>query len=727
MLLLALGSVAGAQQEPIAPAAALRHLRALTDDVARAGDEELVAAMRSLLVALGDDEAALAKLEPSWRKALEEKPLEPAERDKLVRKLREEARSLARGLPALDEASRPALARAILVLDAQDAAAQTALGNAQDEHGAWMTPERASWKLGAARASALMAEARRLPLAIERRESGNPALVELYGHANQVGTRSIDVHSTIAPERLERVLSQALRACAFSYGLLSGEVRLPPQLRPRDFVLLETNADYRRALDEALEAGGIGPADQQRALELDLGSFIDRRGWRTVRFGAEANHSALILSDLDGDWIGIHAQPCLQAGHANWIALNFLGTSIPGVAWIESRGGSGTGTVAKREEDFYRQSLVRCARRSLYGCRAWMVRQVRAGKDPPWSQAMVDHQGKIVDEDLFKTTLVCQMLQEEGRLWPLLEATRRQPASKMSTMLGEPLADVEARWERWLLPEGTGIVQRLAGAPVDGADDPRALAALAAVNRARSAALAGQQPEIESVELDPELGHAAALHAAFLARNPDLKSKWPDVHEEYVDREGSSPEGTLAGLRSVISFERTPEEAVEGWLGTFYHRLPLLHPGLFGIGYGEHGDVIVLDTGSLVLDPWKDHVVLWPVPDARNVPRAFELEIPNPLPGVDLTGAGYPVTVQLFFREPGDSFELAMELFEGGEDSKNAVPCWFLTPEAPRFPDLAPENAWCLIAEKKLKTGTRYTVRARWREQTRTWSFTTGS
>jgi hypothetical protein len=275
---------------------------------------------------------------------------------------------------------------------------------------------------------------------------------------------------------------------------------------------------------------------------------------------------------------------------------------------------------------------------------------------------------------------------------------------------------------------GSGIAQRLVGGQAPTAADPRATAARTALFRARTAALEDQQPEIQTLELDPELSRAAAAHAAYLVRNPEQQTRWPDAHEEYADRPGFSPAGAMAASRSVIAFRVAPEKAVQDWLGSFYHRLPLLHPGLFGIGWGEDEGVMVLDASSLVVDLWKDHEVLWPAPDALAVPRAFAPEIPNPLPGVELADLGYPITVQLFFRDQRAKVAMEMALFEGADLApETSVPCWYLTPDAPRFANLAPENAWCLIPEKTLKARTRYTVHASWGSRTCTWASRPGA
>jgi hypothetical protein len=168
-------------------------------------------------------------------------------------------------------------------------------------------------------------------------------------------------------------------------------------------------------------------------------------------------------------------------------------------------------------------------------------------------------------------------------------------------VLGRKLEEVEARWRAWLLPETTvGLVQRL---------ERKAMAGLRATDPAerrsrRCCAHAGSRskslrPRSAPSPSSPELSQAAAMHARYLVLHPEQQTAWPAAHEEYPDQQGFSPKGAQAGLRSVIHFHQKPAQAIEGWLGTFYHRLPLLDPGLFGLGYAESDGVIVMDVGSL--------------------------------------------------------------------------------------------------------------------------------
>ena len=718
-------------QAPAAPEAPLvssvlrTKWRTVTTEAAKTGDGLLVEHLRGVLVELGDPPAELARLAVSWKRALAAARPGRTARAELARRIERELPALASELARLEGERRLALARCLLTLDAGQPEANAALGRERDDEGEWLTPEARAWREGGRRLAALEREARALAFDCEEEESTNATLLALGG-GRALRACGVELHSTLPPATLERVLTQTLRAMSFSHALAGGPLE-PAPVTGR-FVLLDTEAAFERALEESLGAHGINPALADVVRRQRFRSYHDARGWRTVRWRPEAEFAAILLWDLSPAWLGIDTQPCLTSGHLNLVCLRLLGTSVPHVAWMETSTADGAERSSSGMRDVVRESLWRCARRSFIGCRSWLVRAVRAGTDPSWTRAMVDHGGKITGEALLKTTLACQLLHVEGRFHELCEETRAQrdvPAA-MERALGETLPAFEARWRRWLDPERPpSVLERLAADAEPAGETPFA-AALLALSQARANAHKGTVLEIPLVEHDEELARGAAAHARYLALNPEQRSAWPAAHEEYPGRPGYDVEGARAGANALISLESTPELAVQRWLATFYHRLPLLHPGLFGVGFAREAGVVVADVNSLVLDPWADHVALWPMPDALDVPRAFEPELPNPVPGSDMATLGYPVTVQLFFVEDVEHVTLELELWTGAPEGGKRVRCHVLSPDAQLFPELAPHLAWGLIPEQALAPRTSYTAVARWLGKTRTWSFTTG-
>jgi uncharacterized protein YkwD len=117
-------------------------------------------------------------------------------------------------------------------------------------------------------------------------------------------------------------------------------------------------------------------------------------------------------------------------------------------------------------------------------------------------------------------------------------------------------------------------------------------------NRARG--LAG----LTKLTYDDKLSSGCRAHALYVMKNfnhPRVAGL--GVHEEDPRLPGATPAGARAGKAGIIAIIHDPQEAVETWLATLYHRVPLLDPRLKRLGCGlaqhpMHGWVAVLDTGS---------------------------------------------------------------------------------------------------------------------------------
>jgi len=508
-------------------------------------------------------------------------------------------------------------------------------------------------------------------------------------------------------------------------------MEVPPLQRPVTAVLLGSGALYGAAVKEALASGGVEPA--RRALVEKVRSFVDRRGHVLVSSPFESDVMACVLYHVWDEQVyrtyGDSVAPALEAGHLNWILLTCLGTSLPGIAWTEEKETKkpGGGTTSDRPiETVERELLFRLARGGIAGTRAWMTWLARRREDPAWSRCFVDHVGKLEGPDLAKTTMVVEFLQEAELLENVIGATRSTPtaADAYEKVLGQKLGEFEVRWRDWLLPGEPGLADRVDGAGTKVAASPADRALLDRLDRMRNAAMYDRDRErLVPLSLDPDLTAGCRLHAKYLAKHPEQAAAWPDAHEEYSDREGFTAEGARAGGASVIApGVRSADEAVDGWMATFYHRLPLLDPGLVRIGFGLEGGNAVLDSGSLVAPMDIGTWCVWPPPGARDVPRRFAPELPNPVPGADQAAWGHPVTVQFFGwdEEP----PVAVRLSLGGKP----VDCHVSTPREPSNPELAPDGVWCLIPKQTLQPGATYTVVVDRMPQLERfeWTFTTG-
>ncbi len=243
----------------------------------------------------------------------------------------------------------------------------------------------------------------------------------------------------------------------------------------------------------------------------------------------------------------------------------------------------------------------------------------------------------------------------------------------------------------------------LSALPAAGAEEQ---AARAAVNRYRAAA--GLAP----VEFDPRLIAAAALQANYLVRNPGQVEV--DAHRQVQTAPGytaETPGGRAryyaydGGVAEVINFTRRAEDAVDGWMDTLYHRIPLIHPGMTEMGYAVAGGG-PLSANVAVLGPFgaADQVVRWPAPGATDVPPLWEgLESPDPLalyPGVQRP-VGYPIT--LTFGSRPVSLRLLDWRMTGPDGPVQLLPY-----DPVRDPEL--EDTVAVIPARPLQPNARYTV-----------------
>jgi hypothetical protein len=762
-LLLALLAVAaarrgggGAADGALIGKADFAHLESHAKDLAAKGCAAETAVVLDVLVRVGDDGAALAKTRDACSKSLAKTktPAAGAAVASLAHSIHGTAGDLCKQLAALGVKDSTTLAEEILRLDDDQPLAHEALGQTFEKAadpsskskgdpkaGAWLTPEQQRVLARRRDINAAILKARKLEIPLEvgvsdfaplRALDPSPMTVVRFG--------DLQFHSTMGPEQLQRVVRRGLQALALSKFLRGLDVDVPATLRKtkRTYVMLTSKALYDHAIDVAVAAKGILPADA--AASRAQGGYIDRRGFYLENSLSEVENYCFLVLVLGQTYFyddDPPPQPCLIKGHLNWLCLSFFGSALPGIVFnpkLEVRRGDAT-TSDRAQDALEEKRAQEVADAGISGARRWMVFKAARGEDPPWANSFVDDIAQLVDFDLVKSTFVVEYLQELSTFDELLHKTAMKSGDKRSrkeqieARFEGGLPAFEARFHAWLLPREAAVVQRLAKPPAPAEkttkDEQAALAALDRVRRATwDVALYG---EFEPMQIDRELSTSCGAHAHYLRLHPAQLEKWPDAHEEYPDQEGFSSEGCWAGMHSVIApGVAGADEAVAGWMGTFYHRLPLLEPGLKRIGYAFEERVAVLDSDSLVVPDKYEGCVLWPARDLKDVPTRFTPggELPHPVPGVDEREFGYPITLQTTRK----NVEIELVLTKGPKRDGPVVPGHVSTPAHPTNPDLAPTGAFGLLPKARLEPRTTYTVTARFADGAASlvWSFTTG-
>jgi hypothetical protein len=710
--------------------ALLTGLDSAARSLAKAAREEELADLLEVLRALGMPEDKCARLQQSCAAECEKaraKP-SPAAATDAAKRMKSAAKQLLGALPQQPEAARPALAEIVLRLDDTHAEAHRLVGN--EQVGAeWLTGDERRCRARRAQIDTALRQVRRLEIPIAVGASQHPLLIETCGAPGiQLVWRNLTVHTTWTAEKATRALREALRGVALSSFLQGGalEPRAPEQ--PQVWLWLGSQKHYASYVDTAAARGRLKPVLATGVREMDAFHHVDE-GLCVVGGMTESKVAATLLTYFSPGLHGVQAS--LRAGHMNWVSKAVFGVPIPALAWIEIKetrsGAAGQTRLESEAERVEREEALRLAEAGLVGCRSYMAFLARRHEDPPWRATMLENFGEIRGPELLKATSVIEFVQELSLLAPLVAATAggdfAQHEAAYAKGVGEPLGKFEARWRTWILGPRRGLVQQLGLTTQPIAPD--AAAALAYLDALRAAALGAARLPLRPVQLDVELSAGARLHALYLNRNPEQLRAWPDAHEEYFDRPGFTSAGAWAGANSVIAPGcRDPRQALEAWMGTFYHRLPLLDPGLMRIGWGFDNGVAVLDSNSLCAPMDYRWQVAWPYDGMIDVPTRFVPELPNPVPGADQREFGYPITLQVGRQElEFEGLEIELQLFDGD----TPVDCHVSTPARPSNVEIAPKGAHCLIPKQPLRAGRIYRVEARWVGAARAmkWTFST--
>lgn len=176
----------------------------------------------------------------------------------------------------------------------------------------------------------------------------------------------------------------------------------------------------------------------------------------------------------------------------------------------------------------------------------------------------------------------------------------------------------------------------------------------------------------------------------------------------------------------VMAFSGSPQGAIQGWLETVYHRLPLVDPRtkLMGYGQADNGSARteVMNTSPRGAKP-TDPVVVYPWPGEQGVPRSWSgNEGPQPPP----PPTGYPSGPVITARMPTKTTFTSHQLLDADDEP---VPHVFL--DANNDPNMAAfdANAIAMYAHDPLPAAARFTVvltfDADGAEQVLRWQFET--
>jgi phosphotransferase system IIB component len=629
-----------------------------------------------------------------------------------------------------DEEAKKDLARNILRLDGECAPAHAVLGH-EKVGKSWVNSAFKDMRVRRGEILAKTQEAKKLEVDMETEENVDDEYIEKACgvKATIVRRGQIELRTNFSVEKSQRMMREFHRANALGYWIRrGGELKLPSvSNRPgqgRFVVICIDSRDQYKKYAAAVAAEGKMHDDDAKLLErpnTDLASFNFKGDGAPrvllAQWEATATCALMVWTANMADKI----RTPLSVGHLNWLALTCLGTTLPNYV-IKEGAGKGYGDTKVAGEDREREELMRLAKSGIAGSRTWMQFLAERGEDPSFGNSLVESFGEIQGNDLHKCTSIVEFMMEAGTFYDpiykkLSTKAEGSPVSLYTAAMGMPFGELETKWREWLLGSRPGVAERIDKENLN-AWPKDALLVLAYMNEIRENSFKGKIEGVWKLKFDADLSEPCALHAHYLTLNPDQK-KWPDAHEEYADREGYTVEGTWAGLHSVIAWGGIEDykESIDLWMGSFYHRLPLIDPGVLRLGWGQEDIWWVMDMSSLAAPYDKPYTVVYPYDGQKDVPTAFvgnEFPDPVPEPGVDVNEAevlGYPITIQTNpVDEKGEIVDIRMKLMEGDKE----VECHFSSPTKPSNPESAPAGAWCLLPKKALKPKTEYRVVADW-------------
>jgi tetratricopeptide (TPR) repeat protein len=235
-----------------------------------------------------------------------------------------------------------------------------------------------------------------------------------------------------------------------------------------------------------------------------------------------------------------------------------------------------------------------------------------------------------------------------------------------------------------------------------------------------------QKVSLPVLREDRSLAAAAEAHAYYVLFNwGNSKLAGLGIHSEDPSLPGFSGQNSAerdrhfgyAGFQSaeVLNHTGTSTAAVQVWIDSVYHRLPLIGRESSGIGYGEAQvgtlAVNVMDFGvgaAESADP-----IVFPYQDQTDVPAGFVgNEVPDPAPNARYP-VGYPITIAA-----GGADSLSITSASVTPAGGAAVP---VIVDQPGKLDLD-QNEAAILPQTPLTPGTVYTVRVRGLLDGRPWS-----
>lgn len=271
----------------------------------------------------------------------------------------------------------------------------------------------------------------------------------------------------------------------------------------------------------------------------------------------------------------------------------------------------------------------------------------------------------------------------------------------------------------------TSTIVEVAGPPLGDPGPPPAASTpegqvLALVNEFR------RRAGVPPVVYDNTLSQGCREHANYMVLNRGTHAMYHlNAHHQDPKLPGATAAGAECGARADLSHsvENIPD-AVRGWMGSLYHRQPVIAPYVarVALGYAKLPGGNYAVALRFVLGPYDSRLypVMYPADGNVDVPVDFHSEVPSPLPRVPY--AGHPISLVVPVDDP--ITDVTAQLLD---DTGREVQCFVSTPEQPATSySLRNGGIIGVIPQKPLRAGTRYTasIAATWKGAVHRWTAT---
>jgi len=229
---------------------------------------------------------------------------------------------------------------------------------------------------------------------------------------------------------------------------------------------------------------------------------------------------------------------------------------------------------------------------------------------------------------------------------------------------------------------------------------------------------------LPEVTLHPQLDLAAQNHADYAAANDEFSHGEADATHELwtgntardrIQAVGYPYDGSVETVAEVMTRQPSadPTRAVDKWMESVYHRVPLVVPAVVGLGAGSAGQYDVID----IVTPWEHGdggtalaFGRYPAPNQEDVAVAWDSdwEIPDPAPNAG--DIGVPVTLTLLYGTllgTGNPYSIAVDAAQTSLTTDSGpVGFTLLDPSN----DALLQRSIALVPDAPYEAGTTYTA-----------------